>query len=153
MTDRGGDLESDVLTAVLDGPLVGTRGVEFGSKPGAMRLSASRLRRSFSSSRARRYASLRAACAASVDRRASSTLSTRDSRGEWVHELHGRAEISRAPLADSLDLRMDLQSRAGGVCPEEARSDISLLRGHSEDHYLEPTECGTRRLGDLIRGT
>ena len=56
------------------------------------------------------------------------------------------AEISRAPLADSLDLRMDLQSRAGGVCPEEARSDN--LRGHSvwiiiwDPLHVEPGDLG-----------
>lgn len=100
MTDRAGGwsglsdpMKSGGLTAVLDGPLVGTRGVECGSNPGAIRLSASRLRRSFSSSRARKYASRRAACAASVERRASSTFITRDSSVNGYTNF--RAEISR----------------------------------------------------------
>ena len=148
MTDRGGGCSGpglsdpksdvDVLTAVVDGPLVGTRGVELGSKPGAIRRSASRLRRSFSSLRARRYASRCAACAASVDRRASSTLITRDSSVNGYTNF--AAEISCASLAGSLHLHMDLQSRAGGVCPEGARSD-NVLSQSPFGRFVYWTHC------------
>ena len=62
---------SDALPCPMPGSegaliLVGTRGVPRGSNPGAILLSASRFLRSLSSSRARRSASRRAACAAIV---------------------------------------------------------------------------------------
>jgi len=60
---------------LLIGPfVVGTKGLLCGSNPGAILLNASRLRRSFSSSRERKYASLRAECAAKVVRREDSSV-------------------------------------------------------------------------------
>ena len=55
---------------------IGIRGAPDGSNPGAMRRSASRFRRSFSSSRAFSNASRRAACAANVARLELSTVNT-----------------------------------------------------------------------------
>jgi len=54
--------------ALFVGPLVGTSGPPCGSKPGAILRNASRFRRSFSSSRERKYPSRRAVCAANVVR-------------------------------------------------------------------------------------
>lgn len=56
--------------------LSGTKGPLDGSNPGAMRRRASRFRRSFSSSRCRRYASCRALCDANVDFREASRVRT-----------------------------------------------------------------------------
>ncbi len=58
------------------------------------------------------------------ERRASSTLITRDSSVNGYTNF--AAEISCARLADSLHLHMDLQSRAGDVCPEGVQSDNVL---------------------------
>jgi hypothetical protein len=69
ITDFGSVVTSVAERAVPDSGLsmrTGTKGTPWGSKPGAMRRKASRFRRSFSSSRERRYDSRRAACATSV---------------------------------------------------------------------------------------
>lgn len=81
MTDRSwfGNAEAapcDAGEGTLDSRFIGTSGVLLGSKPGAIRRKASRFLRSFSSSRAFRYASRRAACAASVDLRDASSVKT-----------------------------------------------------------------------------
>jgi len=65
---------------LLIDPFVGTKGLLCGSNPGAILLNASRLRRSFSSSRERKYASLRAECAAKVVRREDSSVKIWGSR-------------------------------------------------------------------------
>lgn len=76
MTDLGGCGEVAGTAAMTDDRLVGTSRCPSGSKPGAMRRSASRFRRSFSSARERRYSSRRVVCAASVERRDDSSVRT-----------------------------------------------------------------------------
>lgn len=75
---------SSIVTDDVPGPkdalFVGTSGLACGSNPGAILRNASLLRRSFSSSRARKYASRRVACAMRVDRRDSSRRMTCGSR-------------------------------------------------------------------------
>ena len=88
MTSLGGDgddiwgPEDSVgrLNELLIDPFVGTKGLLCGSNPGAILLNASRLRRSLSSSRERKYASLRAECAAKVVRREDSNVKIWGSR-------------------------------------------------------------------------